>query len=245
MAKKKGRAARKQQRERVEKARERGLPAAEVAAAPARVTRPAGDVVELALKSGHNRSGVSKGNAGSAASERSSPVFTKVLIGAAIALGLVFVLSQFRKSDDAAPSDGAAPSDAVPSDAVPSDAVPSDAAPSDGSVPPDAPFDTATEGSSLSSPPFDSPDGPLGETEPEETDETESAEAQAPSPTVLRSVPVKAPAAAPAPSPMPAPSPVPVPAPTAAPSPTPAPAPAAAPAPDPPPSPVVAPTPVE
>jgi hypothetical protein len=78
-------------------AEERGLPQMQESAPPAKTRRVRGDVAVAALAADKTagRRGASKATANV---EKGFPVFAKVLIGAALALVVVYALSQFRKS---------------------------------------------------------------------------------------------------------------------------------------------------
>lgn len=148
MAKRKGRAARKQQRERAVKAQERGLPATGPVPKPQKTRRVGGDTAALALESEKAGRSRPKGSA-RAAQETGFPVFFKVAIGAAVALVLLYALSTLRKSDtfatthsstsETSPDEGARDSASEPDSALPSDTTSRDAPPEVDS-PPQAPF---------------------------------------------------------------------------------------------------------
>lgn len=111
MARRKGRAARKQQREKAAKADERGLPKAEPLPKPQKTRKVGGDTALAAVES--ERSGRSGPKRSSRRlREPGFPVVAKVAIGAAFALLLLYALSTFRKSesftttpDEVSPSD--------------------------------------------------------------------------------------------------------------------------------------------
>jgi hypothetical protein len=128
MAKHKGRAARKQQREKAAKAVDHGLPAPELAPKPQKTRRVGGDPVAAAVAS--EKAGRT-GPARRAAPPTSTgmPVLAKVFIGAVVVLLIVYGLSQLRKSDSAPVSAGPA---AASEDVAPSVAELLPAAPVDG-----------------------------------------------------------------------------------------------------------------
>lgn len=98
MAKRKGRAARKQQREKAAKAQDHGLPAPELAPRPQKTRKVGGDTVAAAVASEKaGRAGPVRRAA--PPPQTGLPVGAKVLIGAAVALLIVFGLSQLRKSE--------------------------------------------------------------------------------------------------------------------------------------------------
>lgn len=106
MAKKQGRAARKQLRERAKKAEIHGLPSPEAAPLPARL-RPklideSGEV-KLAAYSAGSRREVSRRAADAQAARGGLPTIAKVGIGAAAVLLLVFAASQLRKANHGLP----------------------------------------------------------------------------------------------------------------------------------------------
>ena len=100
MVKRKSRAARRDQRKRAQKAEERGLPAVVEGAPPPKARKVRGDVAAAALASDKRPRGQRASMLAKPAAS-GLPVFAKVLMGAAAALVVVYVLSQFRKSDSA------------------------------------------------------------------------------------------------------------------------------------------------
>ena len=103
MAKRKGRAQRKKQRQKAAKAEERGLPQPEVVAKPAKTRKVGGDVTAAAIVS--EKEGRSAPVQSRAQTEANSgtPVFAKVALGAGAVLAVFWGLSFLRKTD--APSE--------------------------------------------------------------------------------------------------------------------------------------------